>query len=134
MVHPLWLSNKIMCLSNFQRYGSVMIQILSEIRMQHYQERLWHQNYICNHRKYLEGDIPKMLIFVWGVFAGCFWLLAFRFPVSTCQLPYQPFPDNRNLKNEYPVSHKRWKTSSVLIYLILTTCSLAHTECSKYKC
>ena len=73
-----------------------------------------------------------MLIFVWQslwvALTSCFQI--FQSPLG--QLAHQPFPDSKNLKNEYCVPGTGGKPY-VLIHLILTTLSLTHTKCSKHE-
>ena len=112
----------------------LMIQILSEIRMQHYNQKDFDTaKIIFVIIENIWKEIYQNAYICVGVFMGNFDFLLLDFPVSTCQLPHQPFTDNRNLKNEYPMSDTDGKPS-VLIYLILTIRSLAHTTCAKHRC
>ena len=93
-----------------------MIQILSEIRMQHYNQKDFDTaKIIFAIIENIWKEIYQNAYICVGVFMGAFDFLLLDFPVSTCQLPHQPFPDNRNLKNKYPVSDTDGKPSVTLL-------------------
>ena len=93
----------------------LMIQILSEIRMQHYNQKDFDTaKIIFAIIENIWKEIYQNAYICVGVFMGTFDFLLLDFPISTCQLPHQPFTDNRNLKNEYPMSDTDGKPSVLI--------------------